>query len=184
MIDLKPLMASFLMVSAIGSSVSNDSVVRLRPLPKIHATVGPKEKVPIAAKVESSYFEGLRKTLMVCSHSPAGVAPGGAAQSRGDGVGSGSKSAQALQTAIKTRVVPTGRRGGPSWTTSASGGTPERRLWAFQREDRRAPARHHMVLHLSLRWLSTAADWADRRTPASSDSCLPHCDLYGPVCGP
>src|SRR6266478_3282209 len=90
MIDLKPLMASFLMVSAIGSSVSNDSVVRLRPLPKIHATVGPKEKVPIAAKVESSYFEGLRKTLMVCSHSLAGVAPGGAAQSRGDGVGSGS----------------------------------------------------------------------------------------------
>src|SRR6266853_6611369 len=46
------------------------------------------------------------------------------------------QSAQALQTAIKTRVVSTGRRGGPSWTTSASGGTPERRLWARQREDR------------------------------------------------
>jgi len=42
------------------------------------------------------------------------------AQSRGDGVGSGS-SAQALQTAIKTRVVSTGRRGGPSGTTPASG---------------------------------------------------------------
>src|SRR6266566_1053363 len=48
------------------------------------------------------------------------------------------QSAQALQTAIKTRVVSTGRRGGPSWTTPASGGTPERRLWALQREARRA----------------------------------------------
>src|SRR6202790_3153527 len=67
---------------------------------------------------------------MVCSHSLTRVAPGEAAQSRGDGVGSGSKSAQALQTAIKTRVVSTGRRGGPSWTTSAFGETPERRLWA------------------------------------------------------
>src|ERR1700676_2511017 len=71
---------------------------------------------------------------MVCSHSLTRVAPGEAAQSRGDGVGSGSKSAQALQTAIKTRVVSTGRRGGPSWTTSACGETPEWRLWAFQRE--------------------------------------------------
>jgi len=52
-------------------------------------------------------------------------------QSRGDGVGSGSKSAQALQTAIKTRVVSTGRRGGPSGTTPASGETPERRLGAI-----------------------------------------------------
>src|SRR5258707_12735067 len=48
------------------------------------------------------------------------------------------QSAQALQTAIKTRVVSTGRRGGPSWTTSASGGTPEPRLWAIQRDDRAA----------------------------------------------
>src|SRR5260370_33921500 len=47
------------------------------------------------------------------------------------------QSGQALQTAIKTRVVSTGRRGGPSWTTSAAGEAPERRLWAFQREDRR-----------------------------------------------
>src|SRR5579862_3529028 len=47
------------------------------------------------------------------------------------------QSAQALQTAINPRVVSTGRRGGPSGTTSASGGTPERRLWAIQREDRR-----------------------------------------------
>src|SRR5947208_9021114 len=47
------------------------------------------------------------------------------------------QSAQALQTAIKTRVVSTGRRGGPSGTTSASGETPERRLWAWKREDRR-----------------------------------------------
>src|SRR6266481_5364189 len=53
------------------------------------------------------------------------------------------QSAQALQTAIKTRVVSTGRRGGPSWTTSAAGETPERRLWAFQREDRRAPSPAH-----------------------------------------
>src|SRR5882672_2634924 len=43
------------------------------------------------------------------------------------------QSAQALQTAIKTRVVSTGRRGGPSWTTPASGETPERRLWAIKR---------------------------------------------------
>src|SRR6202140_689816 len=48
------------------------------------------------------------------------------------------QSAQTLQTAIKTRVVSTGRRGGPSWTTSASGETLERRLWALQREARRA----------------------------------------------
>src|SRR5713226_9557338 len=46
------------------------------------------------------------------------------------------QSAQALQTAIKTRVVSTGRRGGPSWTTSASGETPEPMLWAIRREDR------------------------------------------------
>src|SRR6266849_252822 len=48
------------------------------------------------------------------------------------------QSAQALQTAIKTRVVSTGRRGGPCWTTLASGETPEPRLWALQREARRA----------------------------------------------
>src|ERR1700686_564277 len=70
---------------------------------------------------------------MLCWHSLAGVAPGQVAQSRGDGVGSGSKSAQALQTAIKTRVVSTGRRGGPSWTTPASGETSERRLWAIKK---------------------------------------------------
>jgi len=81
---------------------------------------------------------------MLCWHSFVGVAPGGAAQSRGDGVGSGSKSAQALQTAIQTRVVSTGRRGGPSWTTPASGGTPERRLWAIQREARRACPAHRI----------------------------------------
>src|SRR5712691_13351514 len=75
---------------------------------------------------------------MLCWHSLAGVAPGEAAQSRGDGVGSGSKSAQALQTAIKTRVVSTGRRGGPSWTTPASGETLERRLWALRK---RAPSK-------------------------------------------
>jgi hypothetical protein len=47
---------------------------------------------------------------MLCWHSFVGVAPGEVAPSRSDGVGSGSKSAQALQTAIKTRVVSTGRR--------------------------------------------------------------------------
>src|SRR5580700_2536204 len=82
---------------------------------------------------------------MLYWHSFVGVAPGEVAQSRGDGVGSGSKSAQALQTAIKTRVVSTGRRGGPSWTTPAAGETPERRLWAVQGEDRRACPAHLMV---------------------------------------
>src|ERR1700730_5017619 len=69
---------------------------------------------------------------MVFWHSFVGVAPGEAAQSRGDGVGSGSSSAQALQTAIKTRVVSTGRQGGPSRTKPASGETSERRLGAYQ----------------------------------------------------
>src|SRR5882724_1310911 len=101
---------------------------------------------------------------MVCSHSFAGVAPGEAPKAGGDGVGSRSKSAQALQTAIKTRVVSTGRRGGPSWTTSASGGTPEPRLWAIQRQDRRACPAHEMGF--TLRWLSTAEGWGDRRIPA------------------
>src|ERR1700680_4102691 len=54
------------------------------------------------------------------------------------------QSAQALQTAITTRVVSTGRRGGPSWTTSDSGETPERRLWATPREDRRAGPAHEI----------------------------------------
>src|ERR1700675_3488578 len=72
------------------------------------------------------------------------------------------QSAQALQTAIKTRVVSTGRRGGPSGTTSAAGETPERRLWAFQREDRRAPARRtKWVFAFTRRATSTRADWDD-----------------------
>ena len=40
---------------------------------------------------------------MLCWHSFAGVAPGGAAQSRGDGVGSVQQSAQALQSGWKPR---------------------------------------------------------------------------------
>src|SRR5450755_2329881 len=52
------------------------------------------------------------------------------------------QSAQALQTAIKTRVVSTGRRGGPSWTTSASGETLERRLWAIKK---RAPSKFDLL---------------------------------------
>src|ERR1035437_7922081 len=61
------------------------------------------------------------------------------------------QSAQALQTAIKTRVISTGRRGGPSWTTGAFGETPERRIWAIQREDRRACPAHQMgFIHQAL----------------------------------
>ena len=118
---------------------------------------------------------------MVCSHSLVGVAPGEAAQSRGDGVGSGSKSAQALQTAIKTRVVSTGRRGGPSWTTHAFGETLERRLWAIQREDRRLAGAQSSFIRRSL---STTVDWGDRRSPASTCSCLRRCDPCVPVCAP
>src|ERR1035437_9188107 len=71
------------------------------------------------------------------------------------------QSAQALQTAIKTRVVSTGRLGGPSWTTRAFGETPERRLWGIRSEDRRlAGARNRF----NPQWLSTAADWGDRRS--------------------
>ena len=51
---------------------------------------GSAKKVPIPSQVESSGLEGRCSNPMVCSHSPAGVAPGEAAQSRGDGVGSGS----------------------------------------------------------------------------------------------
>src|SRR5271167_3027894 len=91
------------------------------------------------------------------------------------------QSAQALQTAIKTRVVSTGRRGGPSWTTSASGETLERRLWAIQGDDRRACPAHKMGVHLIARWLSTAEDWGDRRSLASNYSCLRRCDLCEPV---
>jgi hypothetical protein len=65
------------------------------------------------SQVESSGFEGRIETLMVCSHSRAGVAPGAVAQSRGDGVGSGSNRYEAPPTAIKIRVVLTGRREGP-----------------------------------------------------------------------
>src|ERR1700680_141372 len=93
------------------------------------------------SKVESSGFQQSRKFrfwgLLGNPHGMFAQLRWGrawrSAQSRGDGVGSGSKSAQALQTAIKTRVVSTGRRGGPSWTTPASGETPERRLWAIKR---------------------------------------------------
>ena len=88
------------------------------------------------------------------------------------------QSAQALQTAIKTRVVSTGRRGGPSRTTVAFGETPERRLWAIQREDRRACPAHQIVIRRSL---STTAGWGDRRSPASRCSCLRRCDLCGLV---
>src|SRR5580658_3549900 len=76
---------------------------------------------------------------MLCWHSFAGVAPGvGVPKPRRRSWLRRKQSAQALQTAITTRVVSTGRRGGPSWTTPAAGETPERRLWAIQGEDRRA----------------------------------------------
>jgi len=66
-------------------------------------------KCRIISQVESSSFEGRLGTLMVCSYSPAGVAPGAVAQSRGDGVGSGSNRYEALPQAITIRVVLTGR---------------------------------------------------------------------------
>src|SRR6202163_4614274 len=78
------------------------------------------------------------------------------------------QSAQALQTAIRTRVVSTGRRGGPSWTTSACGETPERRLWTFQREDRRAPARRTQWV-----WLSIAQQPPQGRTGTTKESLHP-----------
>src|ERR1035437_200795 len=75
------------------------------------------------------------------------------------------QSAQALQTAIKTRVISTGRRGGPSWTTCAFGETPERRLWAIQCEDRRACPAHQMG--------SFADQLPQRRTGAIKESLHP-----------
>jgi hypothetical protein len=50
-------------------------------------------------------------------------------------------------TAIKTRVVSTGRLGGPSWTTCAAGETPERRLWAYQAKTGGLGPEHNMGFH-------------------------------------
>ena len=69
---------------------------------------------------------------MVCSHSFVGVAPGEAAQSRGDGVGSGSSrrrpSRQRLEPGWSQPVAEEGLPG----RRPAAGETPERRLWAYQ----------------------------------------------------
>ena len=71
---------------------------------------------------------------MVCSHSRAGVAPGAVAQSRSDGVGSGSSRYEALPQRLKIRVVLTGRRRGPFVfeLPIAYGETPELRFWAWE----------------------------------------------------
>src|ERR1019366_3343136 len=53
-------------------------------------------------KVESAGFAGRLETLTVCSHSRAGVAPGAVAQSRGDGVGSGSNRHKALPQRLQS----------------------------------------------------------------------------------
>src|SRR5450759_177265 len=74
-----------------------------------------------------------------CRVAPAGLPKAEATELAPEAVGAGPL------TAIKTRVVSTGRLGGPSWTTRAFGETPERRLWAIQREDRRACPAHPMV---------------------------------------
>ena len=96
------------------------------------------------------------------------------------------QSAQALLWRLDT-AGPTGparRDGFPVGTRSATGETLEPRLWAIQGEDRRACPALKIGSHLSFQSLSTAADWDDRRSPASSHSCPPHCDLVEPVCAP
>src|ERR1700689_2746190 len=62
------------------------------------------------------------------------------------------QSAQALPALDDTRAYRPAARGGLSCRgrANASGETPERRLWAFQREDRRAPARRTKWLFLSV----------------------------------
>ena len=86
------------------------------------------------------------------------------------------QSAQALQTAIKTRVVSTGRRGGPSWTTSASGETLERRLWALRN------ARLPNGFTWDRRSTSTTQARDGQRNPASRSSCRRRCDPCVAAC--
>jgi len=140
-------------------------------------------------QIESSYSRPSRKFLFLgLTKNPHGMF---AQSRRGRAWRGGPKprrrswlrkqSAQALQTAIKTRVISTGRRGGPSWTTHAFGETLERRLWAIQREDRRLAGAQNSFIRRSL---STAEDWGDQRSPASTCSCLRRCDPCVPVCAP
>jgi hypothetical protein len=69
---------------------------------------------------------------MLCWHSLAGVAPGGVAQSRGDGVGSGSSRRKpSLTTRTLGLTGPLVRRAFLLWTSSAAGETLELRLWAI-----------------------------------------------------
>ena len=103
---------------------------------------------------------------MVCSHSFVGVAPGEAAQSRGDGVGSGS-----------SRRKPSRQRLKPGWSQPvAEEGLPGRHLLVVKlssggfgpyKEERRASGAKCGFAG-SVRSTSTVADWDDQRSPASS----------------
>ena len=118
---------------------------------------------------------------MVCSHSLAGVAPGEAAQSRGDGVGSGS-----------SRRRPSRQRLKPGWSQPvAEEGLPGRQVLlvklpsgGFGLSNAKIAGLPGARNRFNPQWLSTAADWGDRRSPASKCSCLRHCDLCGRVCAP
>src|ERR1700688_2130934 len=72
---------------------------------------------------------------MVCSHNRAGVAPGSAAQSRGDGVGSGSSRRKPSQRSMTPGAYRPAARGGLSCMRrlNAYGEPPEPRLWAFKK---------------------------------------------------
>ena len=89
---------------------------------------------------------------MVCSHSLAGVAPGEAPKAEATEL---APEAVGASPPVATRYPgltgPARLEGFPVGTRSASGETHERRLWAIQREDRRACPAHKMVMHLSLR---------------------------------
>jgi len=90
---------------------------------------------------------------MVCSHSLAGVAPGEAPKAEATEL---APEAVGASPPVATRYLraltgPARLEGFPVGTRSASGETPERRLWAIEREDRRACPAHKMVIHLSLR---------------------------------
>src|ERR1035437_6404824 len=98
------------------------------------------------------------------------------------------QSARGPPTAIKIRVVLTGRRRGPFVLENLllpvklpSGG-----FGPLKREDRRAAfaRRSELLFSLSLRSTSTVAGWDGRRSPASNYSALPHCDFCELVCSP
>src|ERR1700688_2112812 len=77
----------------------------------------------------------------------AGVASGGVAQSRGDGVGSGSNRHKPSQRSMTPGLTgPLRAEGFPVSDLNAIGETPERRLWVYKREARRAVFARRSVL--------------------------------------